>query len=68
MISYIGYKSQEIELYISEFEITDDEEDTESSFSSKLGIDDEDDAEEVDEEVSRNLFINLLRIIFIINS
>ena len=40
MISYIGYKSQEIELYISKFEDTDDEEeDTESSFSSKLGID-----------------------------
>ena len=51
MISYIGYKSQEIELYISEFEITDDEEDTESSFSSKLGIDDEDEEEEAEEDV-----------------
>ena len=51
MISYIGYKSQEIELYISEFEITDDEEDAESSFSSKLGIDDEDEEEEADEDV-----------------
>ena len=52
MISYIGYKSQEIELYISEFEIIDDEEDTESSFSSKLGIDDEDEEEEADEEAT----------------
>ena len=51
MISYIGYKSQEIELYISEFEISDDEEDTESSFSSKLGIDDEEEEDESDEEV-----------------
>ena len=51
MISYIGYKSQEIELYISEFEITDDEEDAESSFSSKLGIDDEDEEEEAEEDV-----------------
>ena len=51
LVSYIGYKSQEIELYISEFEITDDGEDTESSFSSKLGIDDEDEEEETDEEV-----------------
>jgi outer membrane receptor for ferrienterochelin and colicins len=51
MISYIGYKSQEIELYISEFEITDDEEDTESSFSSKLGIDEEDEGDEAVEEV-----------------
>ena len=51
MISYIGYKSQEIELYISEFEITDDEEDTESSFSSKLGIDEEDEEDEAEKEV-----------------
>ena len=55
MISYIGYKSQEIELYISEFEITDDEEDTESSFSSKLGIDDEDEEEEAEEDISRHI-------------
>ena len=55
MISYIGYKSQEIELYISEFEITDDEEDTESSFSSKLGIDEEQEIEEIDEDISEVL-------------
>ena len=56
MISYIGYKSQEIELYISEFEITDDEEeDTESSFSSKLGIDEEEEIEEIDEDISEVL-------------
>ena len=55
MISYIGYKSQEVELYISEFEITDDEEDTESSFSSKLGIDDEEEIEEIDEDISEVL-------------
>ena len=54
MVSYIGYKSQEIELYISEFENTDDDvEDTESSFSSKLGIDEEEEeVVKVDEEVS----------------
>ena len=51
MISYIGYKSQELEIYISEFEtLDDDEEDSESSFSSKLGI--EEDEEESEEEDS----------------
>ena len=56
MISYIGYKSQEIELYISKFEDTDDEEeDTESSFSSKLGIDEEEEIEEIDEDISEVL-------------
>ena len=55
MISYIGYKSQEIELYISKFKDTDDEEeDTESSFSSKLGIDEEE-VEEIDEDISEVL-------------
>jgi len=50
LVSYIGYKSQEIELYISEFESDDDADDDESSFSSKLGIDIDEDLEE-DEEV-----------------
>ena len=44
LVSYIGYKSQEIELYISEFESSDANEDDESSFSSKLGLD-------IDEEI-----------------
>ena len=58
MISYIGYKSQELEIYISEFETLDDEEeDSESSFSSKLGIeDDEEEAEEEEEEDSCLLY------------
>ena len=51
MISYIGYKSQELEIYISEFEMSDDEEeDSESSFSSKLGIEEDDEEEEEEEE------------------
>ena len=46
--------NQEIELYISKFEDTDDEEeDTESSFSSKLGIDEEEEIEEIDEDISK---------------
>ena len=50
MVSYIGYKSQELEIYISEFENVDDEDDdNESSFSSKLGIEDESE-EEADEK------------------
>ena len=44
LVSYIGYKSQEIEIYISEFESSDASEDDESSFSSKLGLD-------IDEEI-----------------
>ena len=40
MVSYIGYKSKEFELYISEFETKENEE-SDNSFSSKLGIDDE---------------------------
>ena len=47
LVSYIGYKSQEIELYISEFESSDANEDDESSFSSKLGLDID---EETDDE------------------
>mgnify|MGYP001185630727 FL=1 len=50
LVSYIGYKSQELEIYISEFENVDDEDDdNESSFSSKLGIEDESE-EEADEK------------------
>ena len=36
MVSYIGYKSQEIDLYISVFESSLDEENQESSFASNL--------------------------------
>ena len=50
LVSYIGYKSQEIELYISEFESSDASEDDESSFSSKLGLDIDEETE--DEEDS----------------
>ena len=46
LVSYIGYRSQEIELYISVFESGDGLDDSESSFSSKLGID-----EELEEEI-----------------
>ena len=74
MVSYIGYKSQEIELYISKFEDTDDEEeDTESSFSSKLGIDDEEEIEQIDEDISEVLKapfhenINFMKTAFEIN-
>ena len=49
LVSYIGYKSQEIELYISVFESDENLGDEESSFSSKLGIDEE---IEIDEEIS----------------
>ena len=63
MISYIGYKSQELEIYISEFEtIDDDEEDSESSFSSKLGI--EEDEEETDEEEEEEEDSNILKASF----
>ena len=41
MVSYIGYKSQEIDLYISVFESSVDEENQESSFASKLGLDED---------------------------
>ena len=44
MVSYIGYKSKEFELYISEFEIKDVKE-SDNSFSSKLGIDEEEELE-----------------------
>ena len=50
LVSYIGYKSQEVELYISEFESSDASEDDESSFSSKLGLDIDEETE--DEEDS----------------
>ena len=46
LVSYIGYKSQEIELYISEFESSDASEDDESSFSSKLGLDIDEETED----------------------
>ena len=46
LVSYIGYKSQEIEIYISEFESSDASEDDESSFSSKLGIDIDEETED----------------------
>ena len=44
MVSYIGYKSKELELYVSEFEIKENEE-SDNSFSSKLGIDEEEELE-----------------------
>ena len=47
MVSYIGYKSSEISLYISEFERVGIEE-VESSFSSKLGLEEEDEESDVD--------------------
>ena len=53
LVSYIGYKSQEIELYISEFESSDGSEDDESSFSSKLGLDIDEETE--DEEDSGSI-------------
>ena len=42
MVSYIGYKSQELVLYISEFESGEDRE-VGRSFSAKLGLDDVED-------------------------
>ncbi len=41
LISYIGYKSQELELYLSEFQSEINTDASESSFSAKLGIDEE---------------------------
>ena len=51
MVTYIGYKSQEIELYISEYE-AESEEDMDDTFSAKLGVEDseEEDALEDSEE------------------
>ena len=40
-VSYIGYRSQDMELYISEFQSQDNTDESESSFSSKLGLDEE---------------------------
>ena len=56
-VDYIGYESEEREVYISsgELDIADDAIES-SSFTSKLGIDDLDDEEQVSLEKSNNLF------------
>ena len=57
LVSYIGYKSQEIELYISVYESDGDSDEEESSFSSKLGIDEDfEDEMEDDEEIMKAPF------------
>ena len=49
LVSYIGYKSQQIELYISRGSVEIDD-DQDNNFSSKLGIYDEDEEDiEIDE-------------------
>jgi len=45
LVSYIGYKPQELELYISEYEIEEPKQPN-GSFSSKLGIEEEEEEEE----------------------
>ena len=51
MVSYIGYRSQEIEMYISVFESSLDEENQESSFSSKLGLDEDEETPDDDQGI-----------------
>ncbi len=41
MVSYIGYKSEEINLYISEFDIVERSDELDTDFSSKLGLEEE---------------------------
>ena len=57
LVSYIGYKSQEIELYISVYDSDGDSDEEESSFSSKLGIEDDfEDEIEDDSEIMKAPF------------
>ncbi len=53
MVSYIGYKSKEFELYISKFE-TKETEESDNSFSSKLGIEEEE--EEIEDVILKAPF------------
>ena len=53
MVSYIGYRSQKIDIYISEFD-AEDESDTESSFSSKFQLYEDD--EDLDENILKASF------------
>ena len=46
LISYIGYKSEELELYISETDIKENAEDQRSNFSTKLGLDENEEEED----------------------
>ena len=56
-VDYIGYESEEREVYISSGDLDITEDATESSsFTSKLGIDDLDDEEQISLEKSSNLF------------
>ena len=55
-VSYIGYRSEEMELYISEFQSEDNTDESESSFSSKLGIDEEFDADESTSDILKAPF------------
>ena len=55
-ISYIGYKSEEMELYISEYQSEDNTDESESSFSSKLGLDEEFDVDESTSDILKAPF------------
>ena len=55
-VSYIGYKSEEMELYISEFQSDDNTDESESSFSSKLGLDEEFDPDESTSDILKAPF------------
>ena len=55
-VSYIGYRSEEMELYISEFQSEDNTDESESSFSSKIGIDEEFDADESTSDILKAPF------------
>ena len=55
-VSYIGYRSEEMELYISEFQSEVNTDESESSFSSKLGIDEEFDADESTSDILKAPF------------
>ena len=55
-VSYIGYRSEEMELYISEFQSEDNTDESESSFSSKLGLDEEFDADESTSDILKAPF------------
>ena len=48
LVTYIGYKSQEIELYISEYE-AESEEDMDDTFSAKLGVEDSEDEDTLED-------------------
>ncbi len=55
-VSYIGYRSEEMELYISEFQSEDNTDESESSFSSKLGLDEEFDPDESTSDILKAPF------------